>query len=126
MESNFDFLKDIDKELYEIILDTERLFRDEYFSQSIINVRIFAEKLSKKIYPDTKSDMTFDDVLNCLKDSIQTEREKEFIDDLFFIKKEGNKCAHGEDIQSIDALEVIKRAFEVSINYANKINKKKK
>ncbi len=129
MASNFDFLKTIDKELYEIILDSEKLFRDEYFNQCTIQLRIFAEKMAKKILNHNDSSLTFDDTLNCLKDKIKTEKEKEFIDDLFFIKKIGNKSAHGEETSPKDTLEALERAFEAAINYAyskkkdEKINK---
>lgn len=118
MASNFDFLKDIDKELYEIIEEAQNLFRSEYFNQTVVQVRIFAEKMAKKILNSSDSAQTFDNVLNCLKDKIKTQREKEFIDDLFFIKQQGNKCAHGEEASAIIALETIKRAFEAGINYA--------
>lgn len=116
MESNFSFLKNVDKELYEIIEDAQKLFRDEYFSQCVIQTRIFAEKMARKIVT-LEPHSTFDDALKCLKDKIKTEREREFVDDLFFIKKEGNACAHGEDTEANTALEVIQRAFEASINY---------
>ncbi len=118
MASNFDFLKDIDKELFELIEEAQRLYRSEYFNQTVIQVRIYAEKMAKKILNPADSTMTFDNILNCLKDRIKEEREREFIDDLFLIKKSGNACAHGEDISAIDALEVIKCAFEAGINYA--------
>ena len=49
---------------------------------------------------------------------MKTDKEHEFIDDLFFIKREGNKCAHGEDASASTVLEAIRRAFEASINYA--------
>lgn len=90
MASNFDFLKKIDKELFEIIEEAQRLFRSEYFNQCTIQIRIYAEKMAKKIIGKTSATETFDDILNTLKDKIQTEREKEFIEDLFFIKKQGN------------------------------------
>lgn len=125
MASNFDFLQKIDSELFEIIQDGEKLFRDGYFNQSIVQLRIFAEKMAKKTAKEklkdkslNLADSTFDDILNCLKDKIESEREKEFIDDLFFIKKEGNKCAHGEDADGLIALEAIKHAYEAAINYA--------
>lgn len=118
MASNFDFLKNVDKELYSSILDAEKLFRDEYFTQCCVQVRIYAEKTAKKILGSVSSELTFDDTINCLKDKAKSEQEKEFIEDLFFIKREGNKCAHGEDIDSTTTLETIKRAFEVAINYA--------
>ena len=118
MASNFDFLKKIDNELYEIILDSEKLFRDEYFNQCVIQLRIFCEKMAKKILNSPNQNLTLDDTLNCLRDKIKTQREQEFIDDLFFIKKQGNKCAHGQDVAPMDALESIKRAFEAAINYS--------
>lgn len=118
MADNFDFLKNTDKELFNSIQDAQKLFRDEYFNQSSVQLRIFAEKMVKKILGSKEENQTFDDALNCLKDKIKTQQEKEFIDDLFFIKKMGNKCAHGEDIAPSEALEAIKRAFEASINYA--------
>ena len=118
MADNFDFLKNTDKELFNSIQDAQKLFRDEYFNQCSVQLRIFAEKMVKKILGSKEENQTFDDALNCLKDKIKTQQEKEFIDDLFFIKKMGNKCAHGEDIAPSEALEAIKRAFEASINYA--------
>ncbi len=118
MASNFDFLKKVDKELFSIVEDGEKLFRDEYFNQSVVQFRIYAEKMAKNILNSTNPELTFDTILNNLKDKIKSEREKEFIDDLFFIKQQGNKCAHGEDISAIEALEVIRRAFEAGINYA--------
>lgn len=129
MKTNYDFLKNIDKGLFDSIVDAQKLYCDEYFTQAAIQARIFAEKMAKQILGAQSEGLTFDDTLNCLKDKIKTEREKEFIDDLFFIKKEGNKCAHGQNIESTTALEVFERAFEASINYAysktkdEKINK---
>lgn len=117
MASNFDFLEDIDRELYSNIEDAQKLFRDEYFNQSMVQIRIFAEKMAKKIL-NSPDNLTFDDTLNCLKDKIKTDKEREFIDDLFFIKREGNKCAHGEDASAITVLEAIKRAYEAAVNYA--------
>ena len=118
MADNFDFLKDIDGDLFNSITDAQKLFRDEYFNQCAVQLRVFAEKMAKKILGSQSEGMTFDDTLNCLKDKIKSPSEQEFIDDLFFIKKQGNKCAHGEDVAVSDALEAVKRAFEASINYA--------
>ena len=117
MASNFDFLEEINPNLFSVIEDAQKLFRDGYFNQAVVQIRIFAEKMAKEILGGNDS-LTFDDTLNCLKDRVKSEREREFIEDLFFIKKEGNKCAHGEDTTAMTVLEVIKRAFEASINYA--------
>ncbi len=124
MANNFEFLKEIDKELFSNIEDAQKLFRDEYFNQCAVQVRVFAEKVAKKILGETSVNLTFDDTINCLKDKIKSTREQEFVDDLFFIKKIGNKCAHGEDTSSSEALEIIHRAFEVAINYAQSKDKK--
>ncbi|MBE7707217.1 MAG: hypothetical protein E7Z88_00760 [Cyanobacteria bacterium SIG27] len=118
MANNFEFLEDIDKELYNAIEDAQKLYRDEYFNQCAVQLRVFAEKMAKRVLGSTSLNLTFDDTLNCLKDKIKSESEREFIDDLFFIKKQGNKCAHGEDVTPSEALEAVQRAFEASINYA--------
>ncbi len=118
MAGNFDFLKSTDKELFSLIRDSEKLFRDEYFNQCAVQLRIFAEKTAKKVLGQDSKEMTFDDTINCLKDKIQTQEEKEFVEDLFFIKRAGNKCAHGEDIAPTEVLEAIRRAFEIAINYS--------
>ena len=91
MANNFEFLESVDKELFCAIEDAQKLFRDEYFNQCAVQLRIFAEKMAKKVLGEQSSNLTFDDTLNCLKDKIKSESEREFIDDLFFIKKEGNK-----------------------------------
>ncbi len=123
MKTNFDFLKDIDDDLFETVLDAQKLFQDEYFNQSCVQLRIFAEKIAKNLIPQTSQNQTFDDILNCLKDKIKDEREKEFVEDLFFIKKLGNKSAHGEDIKPSDALKAFERAFEAAISYVYFIKK---
>ena len=125
MTSNFDFLEKIDNELYSDIEEAQKLFRDEYFNQAMVQIRIFAEKMSKKIL-NSPDNLTFDDTLNCLKDKIKTDKEREFIEDLFFIKREGNKSAHGEDVSAITVLEAIKRAYEASVNYAGAKTKSSK
>ena len=45
---------------------------------------------------------------------------KEFLDDLYFLKQQGNNSVHSAQIQQdgITALECLQRAFEASINYA--------
>lgn len=118
MADNFEFLQQVDPELYSAIQDAQKLFRDEYFNQCAIQLRIFAEKMAKRTLGSERENLTFDDTLNCLKDKVKSESEREFIDDLFFIKKIGNKCAHGEDVLVSEALEAMKRAFESAINYA--------
>lgn len=116
MKNNFDFLEEVDKDLYSTIIDAQNLFCSGYFNQCCVNVRIFGEKMAQKILPN-QTNSTFDDILNCLKDRIKTQKERELIEDLFFIKQQGNKAAHGESLSSLEALEVLKRAFEASINY---------
>ena len=120
--SNFSFLKSLDKNLYEIISDAEKLYRDEYFEQCIGQTRRFAENVCKQVLGSARTtEKTFDDMLATLKDkSNQTEQEREFIDDLYFLKREGNNSVHASAVKKdgIVALECLQRSFEVSINYA--------
>ncbi len=121
MATNFDFLKDTDVNLYDIIADAERLYRDEYFEQCISQTRRFAENVCKNVLGKKRtSEETFDQMLATLKDNAQgSEQEKEFIEDLYFLKKCGNKTVHSSSVKQngINALECLQRAFEVAINY---------
>ncbi len=122
MAANFDFLKKTDKNLFEIINEAEKLYRDEYFSQCITQTRQFAENVCKNVLGDKRTvEETFDDMLATLKDnSSGEEQEKEFIDDLYFLKKQGNDAVHSStnNKSGMEALECLQRAFEVAINYA--------
>jgi hypothetical protein len=122
MATNFDFLKKSDKNLYEIISDAEKLYRDEYFEQCMSQTRRFAENVCKKVLGDKRTtEETFDQMLATLKDNIQgSVQEKEFIDDLYFLKKCGNLSVHSSTVKKdgINALECLQRAFEVAINYS--------
>ena len=87
--NNFEFLKSIDKNLYEIISDAEKLYRDEYFEQCISQTRRFGENVCKNTLGSMRTtEKTFDDMLATLKDKSKEEVEKEFVDDLYFLKKE--------------------------------------
>ena len=122
MATNFDFLIAVDKDLHEIISDAEKLYRDEYFEQSMTQTRRFAECVCKNVLGDRRtSEKTFDEMLATLKDkSTGSEEEKEFLDDLYFIKKQGNLSVHSSTVKQdgIAALECLQRAFETAINYA--------
>ncbi|MBO5385854.1 hypothetical protein J6A64_06010 [bacterium] len=121
MVTNFDFLKSTDKNLYEIISDAEKLYRDEYFEQCMGQTRRFAENVCKNVLGDKRTtENTFDQMLATLKDNSQgSEQEREFIEDLYFLKKCGNQSVHASSVKqnAIDALECLQRAFEVAINY---------
>lgn len=118
---NFNFLEKIDKNLYDIISDAEKLYRDEYFEQCISQTRRFGENICKNVLGDRRTaEKTFDEMLATLKYiSSKNEQEKEFIDDLYFLKREGNTSVHSSKVKQdgILALECLKRAFEISINY---------
>lgn len=120
--SNFEFLKSIDKNLFDIISNAEKLFRDEYFEQVITQTRRFAEVVCKNTLGTNRTtEKTFDEMLATLKDkSTNAEVEKEFIDDLYFLKREGNSSTHAETVKNDGsvALECLQRAFEVALNYA--------
>lgn len=120
--SNFDFLKPIDTNLFEIISEAEKLYRDEYFEQCIGQIRRFGENVCKNVLGSNRTtENSFDDMLATLKDKPnKTEEEKEFLDDLYFIKREGNASVHSGTVQKdgIIALECLQRAFEIAINYS--------
>ena len=119
---NFNFLKSIDSDLFKIADEAEKLYRDEYFDQCITQTRKFGENVCRNMLEDECSEEdTFDNLITKLKDlSTGSEMEKEFIDDLYFIKKEGNKSTHSAKTKKngMTALECLKRIFELSISYS--------
>ena len=102
MATNFDFLKKVDTNLFEIISEAEKLYRDEYFEQCMGQTRRFGENVCKKVLGANRT------------------TEKEFIDDLYFLKKHGNNAVHSSSVKKdgMEALECLQRAFEVAINYS--------
>lgn len=121
--SNFLFLKKNNENLFNIISEAENLFRDEYFEQSVVQIRRFAENLCKDLLQDkVLPDDTFDSMINKIKDnSFNNMRMKEFADDLYFLKKHGNSSAHSSSAGKNGklALECLERAYEISILYSN-------
>ena len=122
MAANFDFLKKVDSDLFEIIDEAEHLYRDEYFEQCMAQTRRFGENVCKKVLGDKRTiENTFDEMLATLKDKATgEEQEKEFLDDLYFLKKYGNDAVHSSRVNrsGMEALECLQRAFEVAINYS--------
>ena len=122
MAANFDFLKSTDKNLFDIITEAEKLSRDEYFEQCMGQTRRFGENICKNVLGDRRTtEETFDDMLATLKDKSKgNPQEKEFLDDLYFLKRNGNKSVHGSSVKKdgITALECLQRAFEVAISYS--------
>ena len=122
MASNYDFLKSIDRKLFEMIETAEQLYRDEYFDQCIVQTRKFAENICKKLLGKRRTkEKSFDDMLATLCDkSTGSQQEKEVIEDLYFIKREGNNSAHnnGAVLPATTALECLQRAFEIAVNFA--------
>ena len=120
--SNFDFLKNINENLYIIAADAENLFRDKYFEQCMSQTRRLGEHLCRLVMGErAKAGDSFDEMLATLKDTPSpSEIEKEFIDDLYFLKKAGNKAVHSLKVENDgkEALECLERAFEAAINYA--------
>jgi len=124
--SNFVFLKKNNENLFTIISEAENLFRDEYFEQSVVQIRRFAENLCRDLLQDkVLPDDTFDSMISKIKDnSFQNIRMRELADDLYFLKKHGNTSAHSSsaskkaDMGKI-ALECIERAYEISVFYSN-------
>lgn len=116
---NFDFLKKIDSDLYDVISDAEKLYTSEFFEQCMGQTRRFGELMCKNILKNAGLE-SFDDMLATLKDKATSIPEKEFIDDLYFLKKQGNLSVHSAKVKQdgIAALECLQRAFEAAINYA--------
>lgn len=121
MPTNFDFFKKVDKNLFEIVAEAEKLYRDEYFEQSMVQTRRFGEHVCKKVLGKNRTtEETFDEMLATLNDcSFGNVEEKEFINDLYFLKKHGNNAVHSGSVKKdgMEALECLKRAFEVAISY---------
>lgn len=130
MTSNFEFLKNKDKKLFNIIDDAEKLYRDGYFEQTIAQTRKFAEIMAKNVLGIRRTtEETFDEVLGTLKDIMgENPIEKEFLDDMYFLKKQGNLAVHDSatPLNGNIALECLQRAFEASLNYAVKNGANKK
>lgn len=120
---NFLFLKKNNENLFNIISEAEKLFRDEYFEQTVVQTRRFAENLCRDLLQDkASSDDTFDSMINKIKDnSFGNMRMKELADDLYFLKKHGNNSAHASIAGKNGklALECLERAYEIAIFYSN-------
>ena len=109
--------------------------RKESKASEEINVLNYGANAAEGVYKEFQkatgikvNEKTFDDMLATLCDkSTGSEQEKEVIEDLYFIKKEGNNSAHtsGAKLPATTALDCLQRAFEVSINYAFSKNPKK-
>lgn len=119
---NFDFIKSINKNFYELGETAEKLFRDEYYDQCITQTRKMAEVMTKTILGcKAQEGDTFDDMLYKLKTiSCDTKYEQEFIRDMYFLKKQGNIATHSEKSGNDGeiALECLEHAFEACVNYA--------
>lgn len=121
-DCNFQFLSKIDKNLFGIANNAEQLYCDEYFEQCMVQTRRFAENVCRNITDgEFSKEESFDQILATLKDRMSdTIGGREFINDLYFLKKAGNQSAHSAILENdgIKALECLQRAFEVAINYA--------
>lgn len=122
MGSNFHFLKKIDNNLFDIINDAEKLYKDEYFEQCMTQTRRFGEQICKNMMKQNNCETgSFDEMLEILKDQSQgSAQEKEFIDDLYFLKKSGNDAVHSGKVkhEAMTALECLKRSFETALTYS--------
>lgn len=121
--SNFLFLKKHNEGLFNIIIEAENLFRDEYFEQSIVQIRRFSENLCRDLMQDkVLPEDTFDTMIEKIKDnSFDNIRMQELAQDLYFIKKQGNTSAHSSNATKDGelALDCLERAYEIAIFYYN-------
>lgn len=121
--SNFLFLKKNNEKLFNIIIEAECLFRDQYFEQVMVQIRRFAENLCRdlmenKVLPEDN----FDTIIEKIKDnSFDNIRMQELAQDLYFIKKQGNTSAHSSNATKDGelALDCLERAYEIAIFYHN-------
>ncbi len=122
MSDNFQFLKKVNANLYNIITEAEKLYRDEYFEQCMTQTRRFGEQVCREILSQNKQTLgSFDEMITVLKDNANGNiQEKEFINDLYFLKRNGNISVHSSKVKrdGMTALECLKRAFEIAINYS--------
>lgn len=121
--SNFVFLKKNNEKLYNIIIEAECLFRDQYFEQSMVQMRRFAENLCRDLMADkVLPEDNFDTMIEKIKDnSFDNIRMQELAQDLYFIKKQGNTSAHSSNATKDGelALDCLERAYEIAIFYHN-------
>lgn len=121
--SNFLFLKKNNEKLYNIIIEAECLFRDQYFEQSMVQMRRFAENLCRDLMEDkVLPEDNFDTMIEKIKDnSFDNLRMQELAQDLYFIKKQGNASAHSSNATKDGelALDCLERAYEIAIFYHN-------
>ncbi len=72
MNTNFEFLKKINNSLYNIITEAEKLYKDEYFEQCIVQTRRFGEQVCRTILQENgRQTGAFDDMLAMLKNKSQ-------------------------------------------------------
>jgi len=120
-ESNFFFLKEINKNIYKLIKEAEKLYVDEYFQQCMVQTRCFAENVTKSLLNgNCQPNDNFDTLLANLDDYLMNcEEKRDLIKDLYFLKKAGNSSAHTRavDKDGIKALECLQRSFEVAVVY---------
>jgi hypothetical protein len=85
--------------------------------------RRFGEIVCRNVLGSRRTtEVSFDAMLSTLKDCTlgSSEEAKEFVDDLYFLKKHGNDATHSVTVKQdgMEALECLKRAFEVALNYS--------
>lgn len=120
-ESNFYFLKEINRNIFKLAKEAEALYRDEYFQQCMTQTRCFAENVCREMLNGNHQPTdTFDTMLANLDDYlINCTEKRELISDLYFLKKAGNQSVHTRavDKDGIKALECLQRAFEVAVMF---------
>ena len=120
-ESNFYFIKEINRNIFKLAKEAEALYRDEYFQQCMTQTRCFAENVCRELLNGNyQPNDTFDTMLANLDDYlINCTEKRELISDLYFLKKAGNQSVHTRavDKDGIKALECLQRAFEVAVMF---------
>lgn len=112
--SNFDFLnEDWDtKEYYDPAVESERLYTEQHYGATAVNIRKILENLTKRIldfnYFEVKERASFDRNLHIIKDKRLVPTD--ILDKLYSLKRFGNESAHSFDsISQNDALEALEK-----------------
>ena len=71
MATNFQFLKSVNKDLYEIITEAEKLYQDEYFDQCMTQTRRFGEQICNDMLEQNNIQTgSFDEMISYFKSDL--------------------------------------------------------
>ena len=118
--NNFNFLKTIDKNLFDIISDAEHLYKDEYFEQCIGQTRRFGEVICKNVLGNMRTEeKTFDEMLSQLENIVRSlESGRVGLEDALKAYQEGmllKKACEEKLAQAKEQIDKLKKEEEADI-----------